>query len=437
MGGYGGSQPGNGGYGVGRSGNGYDPDGRQSMRNGQYPGGRRPVRNGGEAYGRQPMGNGGEAYGVRPMGNGGDAYDRQPMGNEDGAYDRQPMRNGGGAYDRQPMRNGGGAYDRQPMRNGGEAYDRRPVRNDGGRSGKNGRKKRGKRTFGDVIRLLLMLVALAVFCYSGYMLYTFYREYKKGSDEYDNLEANYSVSQDESENMNVLEDDKVLEQLQGAEDEAQSVQGRVMVTVTENGKQVSLPVMNNPIDFTELKQINQDICGWLRIRAIDISYPLVQGEDNDYYLHRTFEGESNFAGCLFLNYTNKTDFTDQNTIIYGHNMKNGSMFGKLKQFGIDETFQKSKYFWIFTPDFIYQYRIFSAMVVNKVGLTYQTMFLEDEFRNFVEIAFSNSQVDNTGVEVTDDDRVVTLSTCTGDDETRFVVMGKLAQVYVPKDQVGE
>ncbi len=95
---------------------------------------------------------------------------------------------------------------------------------------------------------------------------------------------------------------------------------------------MSIPVLKNPIDFTQLLSVNSDIVGWLRIRALDISYPVVQGKDNDYYLHRTFEKTDNFAGCLFVNSYNMGDFTDQNTIIYGHNMKNGSMFGKLKNF---------------------------------------------------------------------------------------------------------
>lgn len=285
-------------------------------------------------------------------------------------------------------------------------------------------KKKGI-TFGDVLRFLLMMAALAVFLYSGWTLYGFYKEYKKGSDEYDNLESSYTAApgEGESENLDSLEDDDML---------LQSVTGREVVTALENGREVTLPTMKNPIDFNELIKVNPDIAGWLKIRALDISYPVVQGEDNDFYLHRTFEKEDNFAGCLFMNYENRKDFTDRNTVIYGHNMKNGSMFGKLKQFGDEEVFNKSKFFWIFTPDFIYQYRIFSAMVVNKVGLTYQIAFTEDEFRDFVNVAFENSQVDNTGVEVTGEDRVVTLSTCTGDDATRFVVIGKLAQVYVAK-----
>ena len=282
------------------------------------------------------------------------------------------------------------------------------------------RRRKRTKTLGDVIRLIVMLAALAVFLYSGYTLYGFYKEYKKSSDEYDNLENSYAVDQEqESENIDNLEDDDAL----------QSISGQEVRTVLEGGEEKTLPVLKNPIDFTQLLSVNSDIVGWLRIRALDISYPVVQGKDNDYYLHRTFEKTDNFAGCLFVNSYNMGDFTDQNTIIYGHNMKNGSMFGKLKNFNDPEVFKKSRYFWIFTPDFIYQYRIFSASVVDKTGLTYQISFTDDEFDQFISRAYSNSVVDNQGVTVTKEDRIVTLSTCTGDDSTRFVVMGKLAQIY--------
>ena len=285
------------------------------------------------------------------------------------------------------------------------------------------RRRKRTKTLGDVIRLIVMLAALAVFLYSGYTLYEFYKEYKKSSDEYDNLENSYAVDQEqESENIDNLEDDDAL----------QSISGQEVRTVFEDGEEKTLPVLKNPIDFTQLLSVNSDIVGWLRIRALDISYPVVQGKDNDYYLHRTFEKTDNFAGCLFVNSYNMGDFTDQNTIIYGHNMKNGSMFGKLKNFNDPEVFKKSRYFWIFTPDFIYQYRIFSASVVDKTGLTYQISFTDDEFDQFISRAYSNSVVDNQDVTVTKEDRIVTLSTCTGDDSTRFVVMGKLAQIYAAR-----
>lgn len=284
------------------------------------------------------------------------------------------------------------------------------------------RRKKRRTTFGDIMSTLLMLIALVVFIFSGYTLYGFYKEYQKGSNEYDNLESSYASDEGESEDLDALEDEAAL----------QDISGREVANILWDGKELTVPTMKNPIDFSELQQVNEDIAGWLRIRALDISYPVVQGEDNDYYLHRTFEKEDNFAGCLFVNCDNDRDFTDQNTIIYGHNMKNGSMFGKLKQFREEETYNKSKYFWMFTPDLIFQYRIFSAMVVNKTGLAYQTFYSDEDFNEWINKAFEGSEVENSGIQVTSDDHVVTLSTCTGDDFTRFVVMGKLVQIYASK-----
>ena len=290
--------------------------------------------------------------------------------------------------------------------------------------------KKRKKTFGDVLSTLLMLVALGVFVFSAYTLYGFYQEYRKSSVEYDNLENDYaSVDEaDETEDFDALEDDKTVQDLQNK----QNISGKEVVTVMENGKQITVPTMRNPIDFTELKQKNEDIVGWLRIRALGISYPVVQGEDNDFYLHRTFEKEDNFAGCIFVNCDNSGNFTDQNTIIYGHNMKDGSMFGKLKKFREEGVFDKSKYFWMFTPDLIYEYRIVSATVVDKTGITYQSFFTQEDFDTLMQHAFETSVIDGSDVDVNMNDRIMTLSTCTGDDATRFVVMGKLVQIYASK-----
>ena len=119
------------------------------------------------------------------------------------------------------------------------------------------RRRKRTKTLGDVIRLIVMLAALAVFLYSGYTLYGFYKEYKKSSDEYDNLENSYAVDQEqESENIDNLEDDDAL----------QSISGQEVRTVFEDGEEKTLPVLKNPIDFTQLLSVNSDIVGWLRIR---------------------------------------------------------------------------------------------------------------------------------------------------------------------------
>lgn len=99
----------------------------------------------------------------------------------------------------------------------------------------------------------------------------------------------------------------------------------------------------------------------LYIGALDLSYPVVQGEDNQYYLHHTYEKTENFAGTLFADKKNAPDFSDPNTIIYGHNMKNGTMFGSLKKFKDQAVYNAEPYIWLLTPDVNYQYEIFSAL----------------------------------------------------------------------------
>lgn len=94
------------------------------------------------------------------------------------------------------------------------------------------------------------------------------------------------------------------------------------------------------IDFAELRKINEDIVAWIQIPGIGVDYPVVQGEDNEYYLHHTFRKEANKAGSIFLDYRNHDDFTDRRVILYGHNMKDGSMFSNLKQYQ-DSVFWKN------------------------------------------------------------------------------------------------
>jgi hypothetical protein len=94
-----------------------------------------------------------------------------------------------------------------------------------------------------------------------------------------------------------------------------------------------------------LAQINPDVYGWISIAGTDINYPIVQGKDNDEYLHRTYKRENLFVGSIFMDYQNSADFSDCNSIIYGHNMKDGSMFGKLSRFtSVASIYKNSRYF---------------------------------------------------------------------------------------------
>ena len=127
--------------------------------------------------------------------------------------------------------------------------------------------------------------------------------------------------------------------------------------------------------------------GWIYVDALpDISYPIVQGKDNQTYLHQTYEKNYNFAGTIFVDYENGRDFNDCNTLVYGHNMKNGSMFGHLKKFTEDEKlYNNDRYFWILTPDKNYRYEIISAYTTGVNSDTY-TLFKGpgEEFAEYLE-----------------------------------------------------
>ena len=195
-----------------------------------------------------------------------------------------------------------------------------------------------------------------------------------------------------------------------------------------------LEKMENPVNFDELLAINDEIIGWLEVESLDISYPIVQAADNDFYLHRTFRKQDNFAGSIFLDCINRPDLSNRNNVIYGHNMKNGSMFGTLKKFREQETYDKSPYFWVYTPKKIYKYEIFSASVVGTYSDSYKVAFANSmEFQNFLNLAKQQSMIE-TKTQANFTDTVVTLSTCTGDTSTRFIVQGKRVRTYqsVPK-----
>lgn len=243
----------------------------------------------------------------------------------------------------------------------------------------------------DVLLTIALIAAIAVFCFAAYNLFHIYTEYKKGTDEYNEIE-------------------------------------QMAVTPHEDIQTESNdPVPPIDVDFDTLKSVNEDVVGWIYVEAIpDISYPIVQGEDNDTYLHHTYEKTYNFAGSIFIDYENSGDFSDCNTLVYGHNMKNGSMFAKLKRFSQDqETYNMSRYFWILTPDKNYRYEIISAYTTGVNSDTY-TLFMGpgEEFEEYLKKIKSYSEIKTSDEEMTMKDKIVTLSTCTGNSSTRYVVQGK-------------
>lgn len=252
-----------------------------------------------------------------------------------------------------------------------------------------------KKKKSDVLLTIALIVAIAVFCYAAFNLYHIYTEYKKGTDEYNQIEE-----------MAVTERDADSAEVAGP------------------NAQLKPPI---EVDFDKLKSVNEDVVGWIYVDALpDISYPIVKGKDNQTYLHQTYEKNYNFAGTIFVDYENSGDFSDCNTLVYGHNMKNGSMFGHLKKFREnDKLYKQDKYFWILTPERNYRYEIITAYTTGVNSDTY-TLFKGpgEEFEKYLETIKGYSEIQTDDTDLTIKDRIVTLSTCTGNESTRFVVQGK-------------
>lgn len=252
-----------------------------------------------------------------------------------------------------------------------------------------------KKKKSDVLLTIALIVAIAVFCYAAFNLYHIYTEYKKGTDEYNQIEE-----------MAVTERDADSAEVAGP------------------SAQIKPPI---EVDFDKLKSVNEDVVGWIYVDALpDISYPIVKGKDNQTYLHQTYEKNYNFAGTIFVDYENSGDFSDCNTLVYGHNMKNGSMFGHLKKFREDDKlYKQDKYFWILTAERNYRYEIITAYTTGVNSDTY-TLFKGpgEEFEKYLETIKGYSEIQTDDTDLTIKDRIVTLSTCTGNESTRFVVQGK-------------
>lgn len=182
------------------------------------------------------------------------------------------------------------------------------------------------------------------------------------------------------------------------------------------------------IDFSSLKELNPDTIAWVYFETMDINYPIVQGEDNDFYLHHDFYKEDSTSGCIFMDTESSPDFSSYNSFIYGHNMKNKSMFAKLNQYADEEFYRANTTFLIYTPTETRRYEIYScypaALDLDSFTYSFDT---QEEYALWQEKVKARSLYD-TGVTPDPSENSVTLMTCTPKGSSyRFLVHGKLIE----------
>lgn len=180
------------------------------------------------------------------------------------------------------------------------------------------------------------------------------------------------------------------------------------------------------VDFLALKEINSDVVGWLEVPGTNVKYSVVKTSNNDYYLSHNFNKEYNSSGWIFADYNNKVDGTDKNLVIYGHNVKNNSMFGSLKNIMNKEWYDNEEnYNIIFMTENTNEiYRVFSIYKIEVEDYYIQTEFDSSKtFGNFVKTIKERS-IKNFDEEVSSEDNILTLSTCANNNKYRIVLHAK-------------
>ncbi|MBO4292995.1 MAG: class B sortase [Clostridia bacterium] len=180
------------------------------------------------------------------------------------------------------------------------------------------------------------------------------------------------------------------------------------------------------VDFASLKQKNSDTIAWLKVNGTEIEYPVVKTTNNDYYMTHSFDKSYNSSGWAFMDYKNKCDGTDKNMIIYGHNRRDGSMFATLQNILTEEWQSNSENFKIpfITENEKAEYQVFSVYKIEKENYYITTNFENNtEFQKFIDKIKSRSEKD-FGIEVTENDNILTLSTCANDSRYRVVLHAK-------------
>lgn len=177
------------------------------------------------------------------------------------------------------------------------------------------------------------------------------------------------------------------------------------------------------VDFAAMAELSDDIVAWIYCPNTQINYPVVQSYDNDYYLYHLMDGSWNANGTIFMDYRNEDDFSDYNTMIYGHHMKTGAMFADLMKYKSQSYYEEHPYMYIYTPEQNYRLELFAACIVDCVADIYDfepsAAVIEECIRNSTFDAALDYPANH----------IVTLSTCTYEyDDARYVVLGDLIPI---------
>lgn len=280
--------------------------------------------------------------------------------------------------------------------------------------------KKKKIRISTVLLLVLLFVLLCMVAGAGWKLYRYYADYLKDRDLYSDLRKEV-IKPEETEEKETEAEETTKAYLETEEYLENGVK-KYRKKLKRTSKTVPISV-----DWDELKEINKDIIGWVYFTGLpQISYPVLQADDNEYYVHRTYDlsSDTSKAGCIFMDYRMADDFSSPYSIIYGHNVRDGSMLSDLARLKDQTLYDEEPYFWILTPKGSYRYQIFSIFQCHRSADVFQKSFDgwgEDFSKWQNELKLRNSMQGD--VELKEDGHVIAFSTCVPNSFDRTIVCG--------------
>lgn len=257
------------------------------------------------------------------------------------------------------------------------------------------------------LRLALLLLMASIFLFSAWKLFGILRSYREGSDTYDAL-SQYA-----------------------AFETTPPVRATVPSAPTDPIPSTApAPDVSRwpQVDFEALSAINPDVIGWIYMDGTNIHYPIVQGQDNDYYLNHLFDGTRNRSGSIFMDYRCASDFSDRHTIIYGHHLRDRTMFTNLMQYKKQAFYDEHSVILLVTPTAYYQVRVFSGYVSSTRANAWD-LDLDDAGHAAWLEEIREKSCFQTAYAPGPEDAIITLSTCTYEFENaKFVLHGYIEEI---------
>ena len=245
------------------------------------------------------------------------------------------------------------------------------------------RRKKNKKYKKAILNLILYIILLSILIYSGIKIFKWYKDKTNNN--------------------------KIVEQIKST------------VIVEENNEDGN--ENGYTVDFNKLKEQNNETIAWLKINNTNVEYPVVKGTNNSFYLNHSFDKSKNSAGWIFADYKNKFDNTDKNIVIYGHNMRDGSMFGSMLNI-LDAKWyenEENTNITLYTENEKCIYKVFSIYKIENEDYYIKTEFKNDnEFEEFLK-KLKKISIKYFNVDISKDDNILTLSTCANNNKYRIVL----------------